>query len=480
MAKAARPSHFHADGPMKSNQRILILGLGGVGRYLATQLADEGHAITVIESSAKAIRRADGNLDVRLVQGDAMSNSCWIEAAAAGMDYLIAVTDDDAVNVLAAMIADRFGVRRKIARVRSRGLWSDGAVLTPDDLRIDLVIQPEELAAQEVAKLLTMRWGNSVIDLAEGAVQVVGARITQDSVLADLQVKDVSRSLEDLPFRLVAIGREGLTLIPGGDERILGGDYAYFLVREEDLPSLMLIAGLGAKSAERVMIIGGGEVGARVAELLKGSFRLKLVEKDENRAEQLSQQLKGVEILVGDGADVSTLRTAGLLRMDAVITATGDNEVNIMTGVLAKQMIRNQTGDRHGTSARAVALVQREQYLTLASAIGVDIVLNKKVIAGDTILSYILKGEMLSASRLHGVDAEVVELVAGRQAPITRHSLAELPKRRELEGRAVIGCVFQGGRWQTASGSTQVRVGDRVVAVCRPDALPDLERLVLG
>ena len=112
---------------MKTSQKILILGLGGVGRYLATQLANEGHSITVIESTHDAIRRAEGEIDARLIEGDAMSNSCWLEARARGMDYLIAVTDDDAVNILASRIADRFGIKRKIARVRSRGLWTEGA-----------------------------------------------------------------------------------------------------------------------------------------------------------------------------------------------------------------------------------------------------------------------------------------------------------------------------------------------------------------
>ena len=149
---------------MKRRQKILILGLGGVGRYLAMQLANEGHAITVIESDAEALRSADVEIDARLIHGDAMTSSCWLEAAAPRMDCLIAVTNNDAVNVLASMIGDRFGIRRKIARVRSHGLWSNGAVLTPEELKIDLVIQPEELAAQEVAKLLKMRWGNSVID----------------------------------------------------------------------------------------------------------------------------------------------------------------------------------------------------------------------------------------------------------------------------------------------------------------------------
>ena len=167
-------------------------------------------------------------------------------------------------------------------------------------------------------------------------------------------------------------------------------DYLYCLVRAEDVPSLMLVLGSGAKRRKRVMVIGGGHVGSRIAELLQDTFQVKLLEMDAARAEQLGQELKDVEILHGDGSDPDTLLTAGLLSMDTVITATNNNETNIMTSALAKQMIRNQPGERRGKEARTVALVKREQYLPLAAGMGADIVLNRKVLAGDRILSYIL------------------------------------------------------------------------------------------
>ena len=464
---------------MSVSQKILIIGLGGVGRYLAMQLAQAGHSITVIESNPKAIRRAEGEIDARMILGDAMSNSCWLEARARGMDYLIAVSDDDAVNILAALLADRFGIKCKIARVRSRGLWTDGAVITPEDLKIDLVIQPEELVAQEVTRLLKMHWSNSVFELAGGAIQVVGTRIGEASALVDLQVKEISQNLEGFDFRIVAIARDTNTLLPGGDDVVRLNDYVYCLARAEDVPSLMLVLGSGAKRRRRVMVVGGGHVGSRIAELLQDTFKLKLLEIDGRRAEQLVQDLEDVEILHGDGSDPDTLLTAGLLAMDTVITATGDNEANIMTSALAKQMIRNQPGERRGREAKTIALVKREQYLTLAASMGADIVLNRKVLAGDHILSHILGEAMLSVARLYGADAEVVELVAAPGSRITRYSLATVPGNREFRGKMIIGGVFQDGEWRAAVGDTRVEAGARVIAVCRPESLPDLEELVL-
>ena len=152
---------------------ILILGLGGVGLYLAKRLAHEGYAITAIESDGDLIRQADGSLDVRLIQGNAMSIRCWREANAEKIDYLIAVTDNDAVNMMASLIADRFGIQRKIARVRSLEFGEEGSILNTNDLKIDLIIHPEELAAQEIVRLIKLRSGNDIIDVAEGQIQVM-------------------------------------------------------------------------------------------------------------------------------------------------------------------------------------------------------------------------------------------------------------------------------------------------------------------
>ena len=155
----------------------MILGLGGVGYYLAKRLVHEGYAITVIESEGGSIREADGNLDARLIQGNAMSIECWREANAEKMDYLIAVTDNDAVNMMASIIAHRFGIQRKIARVRSLEFGNEDSFLTVEDLKIDLIIHPEELAAQEIVRIIKLRAGNDIIDIADGQIQVMAMRI---------------------------------------------------------------------------------------------------------------------------------------------------------------------------------------------------------------------------------------------------------------------------------------------------------------
>ena len=278
---------MNGNKPAKSTN-ILILGLGGVGYYLAKRLVHEGYAITAIESDSGMIRHADGSLDARLIQGNSMSIECWREADAGKMDYLIAVTDNDAVNMMACLIADRFGIPRKIARVRSTEFGGEDSVLNARDLKIDLIIHPEELAAQEIFRLIKLRAGIDIIDVAEGQIQVMATRIHEKSPLAYRKLKDISREYREFPFRVVAIARGITTLIPGGEHELLPQDQAFFMASNENLPRLMDMTGVEQQKRHRVMILGGGLVGRRLAELLGKTVEVRLIEKDERSAQELS------------------------------------------------------------------------------------------------------------------------------------------------------------------------------------------------
>lgn len=466
----------HRERSRKSG-RILILGLGGVGFYLAKRLSHEGHAITAIEQDRDLIRRADGEVDARLIRGDAMSFSCWEEAQVEGTDVLIAVTDNDAVNITASLIAHRMGIRRKIARVRSLGLWEPDAPLTAGDLNIDLVIRPEELAAQEILRLLKMRSGNVVIDIAEGQMQVISTPVDESSSLAHRSIVEVSKRYDEFPFRIVAIARGISTVIPGGDHEILPGDHVFVLTHARHVPQLMEIAGVAQDRRHRVMIVGGGLIGIRVAELLEGTFPVRILEEDERRAEELSYLLPRTECLHGDGSDTDTLVKAGLLDMDTIVTATGDNETNIMTSVLAKHLFRDRPGGGRGGDGKTIALVKREEYLVLASSMGADVVLNRNLLAGNEILKYLRRGRLLTVAHLHGCDAEVVELVAEAGAPAVGKPLYQVGG---TQGKLLIGGVQRDGEWEIAVGATTIEPGDRVIGISTSRHLPDLQRLLLS
>jgi trk system potassium uptake protein TrkA len=463
--------------PAKST-KILILGLGGVGYYLAKRLVHEGYAITAFESDNGMVRQADGTLDARLIQGNAMSIECWREADAGNMDYLIAVTDNDAVNMMACMIADRFGISRKIARVRSLDFGGEDSILKAEELKIDLLIHPEELAAQEIFRLIKLRAGNDIIDVAAGQIQVMATRIHEKSPLAYRTLKDIAKEYREFPFRVVAVARGISTLIPGGDHELMPQDQAFFMASDENLPQLMGLTGVEQQVRHRVMILGGGLVGRRLSELLGKTVEVRLIEKDEHAAQELSSELTNTEVLLGDGSDSNVLVSAGLMDMDTFITATGENETNIMSCVMAKHLMNKQGDSSTGKQGKCIALVNKEDYLVLASTMGSDIALNKKILAGNEILKFIRRGELLSVAHLHGLEAEVVEIVAAPNSPITRKPLSKMDPK--FYGKIMIGAIHRDDAWQVAVGDTHIQSDERAIVVCLSQHLRDVQKLFLA
>ncbi len=457
-------------------EKILILGLGGMGAHLAKRLVHEGHAVTAIEPDSHLIQRIDGQLDARLIQGSAMSIDCWREANAEQIDILIAVTNNDAVNMLAAMMADRFGIKLKIARVRSMDFGHEDSLINPDDLKIDLIIHPEELAAQEIVRLVERTAGIEMIDIADGRTQVMATRVDADSPLAHQSLKNLSRIHNAFPFRVVAIARGITTILPGGDHEILPHDQVLIMASKKDLPQLMELTGVRQQSRHRVMIMGGGMVGSRVAELMGKGVKVKLVEKEESRAAELCHRLDHAEVLHGDGTDADNLDLAGLAHMDTFITATGENETNIMSCMLAKHLM--STRDTRKKECKTISMVSKEEYLVLAATSGSDIALNKKVLAANEILKFIRRGELLSVAHLHGFDTEVVEILAAKNSPITRTPLSKLDA--SLRGKILIGSVFREGEWKIAVGDTRIKPDERVIVVCKSLHLKDVQQLFLG
>ncbi len=462
---------------MKKSENVLILGLGSMGSYLARRLVHEGHHVTAIERDAKILGEADATLDARLIAGDAVDFDCWAEAEAAKMDYVIALTNDDAVNILAAQMADHLGIGQKIARIRTVKVWSKEALLTAQDLKLDLVIRPDELAAQEVLRLLKMQHGNVVIDVDNGDLQVVTLPIGQGSPLANMTLSRLAETYAHMPFRVVCVARDIDTIIPGGDFGLRLGDRIHLITHRASVPLLMELAQVIADPRDRVLIVGGGLFGLRLAELLQSSHTVRLLESSEARAEELSHKLRQTECLHGDGSDRETLLQAGLLHMDTVIVATGSSDANIMTSVLAKHLIQTRGDERQAEISKTITLVKREDYIGLAAALGTDIVLNAHILAANEVLRYMRRNYVLAIAHLHGSDAEMVELIANPGSPITRQPLHAFDG---LTDRIKIGGVCTDGSWDIARGVTQINDGDRVVCVCTVDGLAELQRLFLA
>ncbi|MCK9174992.1 MAG: Trk system potassium transporter TrkA [Desulforhopalus sp.] len=463
------------------HENILILGLGGVGLYLAKRLIDDEQAVTIIESNPQLIAFAEGQIDARLIQGDAMSIRCWKNAGVNQIDYMIAVTDNDAVNMMAARIAHRLGIPRNIARVRSLEFGQPDSLLTAEDLNLDLIIHPEELVSQEIVRTIQTSDSNEIIELAESKILILATGIAPRSPIAGLTLQELAARYHDIPFRVAAIARGIRTIIPYGQQKLHPGDHIAIMFPAAFRDQVLEFTSTAQKRQQRVLILGGGLVGARVAELLNKQVAVTLLEKDADRAKLLSEQLKGVELLHGDGSRLDVLAEAGIQAADTLVTCTGDNETNIMTSLLGKHLYSiedDEETDEKRKKLHTISLVGKEDYLILAASTGTDIALNKKVLAANEIVKFIRSSEFHSVAHLHGFDVEVVELTPMPKAPVTRKPLSKLdPIFRD---KMIIGAIHRRGEWEIAMGDTQIEANEPVVVICPSMLLKDVRKLFLG
>ena len=459
-----------------SVNNILVIGLGGVGLHLTQRLVHDGYGVTVIESNSQLISSVNDKIDAKIIEGNAMELACWKRAKAETMDLLIAVTNEDAVNMIVSIIADRFGIPRKVARVRSPEYGYENSFLNKNDFKIDLVIHPEELVAQEMARLVMRVSANDVVDIGEGEMKVFAIRVNQDCPLVNKTLKEISLLHSDFQFKIVAVARGIATIIPGEDDTILANDQVFIMLNGSNMPHLMSLMSVREQRIHKVMIVGGGMVGARVAQLLGKDVKITLIENDKEHAEELASSLKNTDVLLGDGTDVNVMVLGGLMEMDTFIATTGNNETNIISCLLAKHIMNRTNVDANAKEGKTIALVKKEDYLVLASTIGLDVALNKKISAADEIMKFIRMGELFSLAHLHGVDAEVIELAAAPRSQITKKPLRKMQAMLQ-EKQILIAGVVRNGLCELTDENTVIEPNDLAVVVSATKSLKDAREL---
>lgn len=447
--------------------KIVIIGAGEIGYDLASVLSKEKHDVTVIDNVKECLSRVNETLDVLVIEGNATSAQDLVKAGIADTDILIAVTSVDEVNMITAMMSKRLGAKMVIARVRSDEFSKPNAPLSPTDLGIDVMIHPELSAAHEIAQLLKRSAASDVINLADNRMQLIGIRLEKNSPLIGKSLIDYAKEYQDITFRVVAIGRRGHTLIPKGPIRMQAFDQIFVLAKTEDIPLIVKTTGKKETELHRVMIAGGSAIGAMVARLLcsdqKKSWSVKLIEPDYDKAEELAIELRNAMILHGNPTDPDLLATEGISDMDAFIAVTDDEESNIISCLMAKHLDVKKT----------VALVSKPDFIPLSQTIGLDAVINKKVAASNEIHRYVRKGKVISVTELRGIKAEVIELQASQKSKVTGKKIKHL----HLPESCIIGGVLCDGAIEIATGETEIKVNDRVMVFCLPEAVDKVTQL---
>ncbi|MBU2903578.1 MULTISPECIES: Trk system potassium transporter TrkA [Arenibacter] len=448
--------------------KIIIAGAGEVGFHLAKLLSYESQDITLIDTNKDSLSYADSHLDIRVLRGDATSIAILKDAQVEKSDLVIGVTSSETTNITLCMLAKQLGCKRTIARISNAEFIHNKEAIRFPDLGIDELISPEALAATEIQLLLNQSAFNNTYEFEEGLLIMVGVSLPGTAPFVGKTVKEAAKIFSELHFMPIAIQRMGTqyTIVPRGDTVFKENDQVYFITSKAGLDELYKLTGKEKKEIKNVMILGGSKVGFKTArDLCRNRFNVKLIEKNKEKAFDLADELPNALIINGDGRNVELLEEENLEAMDAFVAVTGNSETNIMSCLVAKSKNVKKT----------IALVENMDYFQLSHSIGIDTLLNKKLLAANNIFRHIRKGEIVAMTRLNNLNAEILEFIVKPTSQVNGQIIRELEFPRE----ATIGGVIRDNQGIIALGGFRITEGDRVVVCCLPSAIPKIEKLFL-
>ena len=448
--------------------KIIIAGAGEVGFHLAKLLSYEAQEITLIDTDKESLSYANSHLDIRVLRGDATSVEMLQDAKVEASDLVIGVTSSETTNITLCLLAKQLGSKRTIARISNTEFIDNKELIKFGQLGIDELISPEELAASEIQLLLNQSAFNDTYEFEEGLLTMVGMFLPKTAPFVGKMVKEAANIFPELHFMPIALQRMGTqyTLIPRGDTVFKEGDQVYFITSQGGVEELYKLTGVQKKQIKNVMILGGSKVGFKTArDLCANKFNVKLIEKDKEKAFDMADDLPNALVINGDGRNVELLEEESLEAMDAFIAVTGNSETNIMSCLVAKSKSIKKT----------IALVENMDYFQLSHSIGIDTLINKKLLAANNIFRYIRRGEVLALTRLNNLNAEILEFEVKSTSAVNGEIIKELDFPRE----AIIGGVIRDGKGIIALGDFKITEGDKVVVCSLPKAIPRIEKLFL-
>lgn len=443
--------------------KIIIAGAGDVGFHLAKLLSYESQDTYIIDIDGDKLNYINNHLDVIVKKGDATSIKLLKELNIETADLLLAVTESQNTNFAVSVIGKALGAKKTIARIKNPEFLNTQDI-DFKSFGIDFMISPEALAAEEIKTLLQQATFNETVTFENGLFNVVGTVLGYKSPIVDLTVKEVKEKYFNVDFITIAIKREGIaqTIIPRGDTSFKLNDQVYFSIPSYCINKLNPIIGKEQFDIKNVMILGGSNVGKKAAKkLCDDSFKVKLFEKNTVKANRLAENLPKTLIINGDGTDLELLEEENIREMDAFVAVTKDSETNIMSCLVAKSKGVKKT----------IALVENMDYINISQTIGIDTLINKKLIAASSIFRHIRKGEILALANLRNIDAEVLEFEVMPNDKVTQKPIKDLRFPRE----AVFGGIIRNEKALMSFGDVQIQAGDKVIVFCLPEAIGRVE-----
>ncbi|MBQ9586303.1 MAG: Trk system potassium transporter TrkA [Bacteroidales bacterium] len=443
---------------------IIISGDGEVGFYLAKSLTQLDYNITVVDPHSELLGRLERETDLLTIVGDSTSPRVLQEANVQDCDLFLAVLHDESINLVTCILAKKLKAKKTVARISNAELLSPKHREMFRDLGVDEMVCPERIAAKEITNLLNHTVATEFFDFSGGLLTMYLIRLEALSPVVGRSVKELSQIYSSLHARIVAILRHGETIIPHSDTVFEAGDLAYIISKANQMDSVKSLAGAADINIRNVMIAGGGRIGRYAALTLEDQKHITLIESNRKRCKDLSAVLSNTLIINGDATDIEILKEEGLEDNDAFIAVTDSSETNVLTCLHAR---------RYGIR-KTIALVENTGFINISQDIGIDTIINKKLITASYIARFIVKGDAVSSKWLSGTNAELIEFVVGKHATATRMTIGEL---RLPEGQATIGGIIRGRETLLPTRDTQLREKDKVVVFALPNIMDKVAKL---
>lgn len=449
--------------------RIVICGAGQVGFGIAEKLAAEENDVSVIDTSTRLVNIIRDTLDVRGVVGYGSHPDVLAQAGAEDADMLIAVTQADEVNMVACQVAHTlFNVPTKIARVRAQSYlqphYQD--LFARDHLPIDVIISPEIEVGETVLRRMSLPGAVETVRFADGAVTVVGILCNEDCPVIDTPLRQLTELFPDLGAVVTGVFRNGRLFVPQSDDTIFVGDLVYVVAQHGQVRRALGIFGHEEPEAKRVVIAGGGNIGAYVARELerrKPDVKVKIIEQSRERAVEIADELRRTVILHGSSLEQEILREADIEDADVLVAVTNDDQANIISGVMAKTL----------GCKRNLSLINNASYPAFAHALGIDAYVNPRAVTISRVLRHVRRGRIRSVHSLQNGAAEVIEAEALQTSSLVGKPLRDL----DLPDGIRIGAIYRRKEAITPRGDTQIMAHDRVVIFALAERVRQVEQM---
>ena len=447
---------------------IIIEGAGEVGSHLAKMLSNEANDITVIDCDAERLSRLSMTADIVTITGNLSSIKVLKEAGVGSADLFIAVNPAESqdVNIVSALLAKKLGCKKVCARINDEEYLSYDNKYLFTEMGIDLMFYPEKIAAGEITGLLRHTTSTESMDFARGRLQLAVFKLEDDSPVIDMKISEFAAVMAPaLQFRVVAISRGNETIMPQFDTKFKYHDIVFIITTREGIGPMMDFLGKSNIEINNVMILGAGPIGEMVANAIcKDVETVQVLDQDKRRCVELSEKTdSNVLVINGDGRDSDFLLEEGIKDFDAFVAVTGNDEANILACVVAKKFGVEKT----------IAEVENIEYIRLAEEMGVDAVINKKLITAGKIFKMTLSNKVRFIKYMSGTDAEILEYIVAPESAITHKTL----KDTDFPHDAIIGGIIRGNESFIAVGDTKIEAYDRVVVFSLPNAVKDVDRL---